>query len=626
MLIALKKVLSLCLSLVMIILSAFGVGTSVVTDGMTVGPWLQALCVEFGMTTYESETPYYANVTAEDPFFGAVQACYEWGIIDKDDTINTAAPLTNAFAAKCLVKAARLEADTIVEIKNAKLLDYAEDIAIAIANGLFELASNGSFKVKVLKEEEALKVLAEAKTIWANQAFDDEHADYIVKDGVKDLTAVAYDEADGKLVYDAETDIDAGDIIVTDAGAYEVKNVKAAGDKNIVSVADVALEDAVDSVNLEGTIEADLDAARVVDEYNGEVVQDFADEAFAAQGSVGDWVKKETEKLINKGIDAVKKAIYKKLANPKISFSVKGFKVKASYSSGTVALSVSGKVEDHVAIEKAYELSNINFSTKYDADLANRKIHEAYVIANYDLVDYSSVTGSYAASVVPKEVEEDEDDPIDFLDRVKNNLFKVREGSGVKIDVVSFEVPVGSTGLTVSLKLSVTISVSGKIEITILSNQTKGIEVIDNHVRYISDHTVYDREYGINGDFKLMLGLYLTLTFLTYDIIDAYIAAGLGAYVATTVYRSNGTVLAEDLEISEDVYMEATAGNEKFDETTCCFDIDFYGILSIGVGENSLCKKIGLHKTWNILNKSNATIAHWHIENGKRVDKCTKAA
>ena len=44
------------------------------------------------------------------------------------------------------------------------------------------LAAGGVGVGEALSTEDALKVLAEAKTIWANQAFDEEYAEYIVKD------------------------------------------------------------------------------------------------------------------------------------------------------------------------------------------------------------------------------------------------------------------------------------------------------------------------------------------------------------------------------------------------------------------------------------------------------------
>lgn len=616
-----KRVVSLLMSLVMLILAAFGIGTSGVTDGMKTGDWLKALCEEFGMTTYSSEDPYYEGITAESEYFGAVQAAYEWGIIDEKDDMDLDAPLTNEFAAKCLVKAARLEAENVPEIKNAKWLDYAEEVAIACANGLFKLSALGFFKVEILSVEDALKVLADAKTMWANQSFDETFANYTVKDGVKDLTAASYTEADGKFVYD-DADLAKGDVFVNEQGAYKVKAVAKEDGKTVVSAAEVALEDAVDAVSMEGTVEANLEDAQVVNEFNGEVIQDYAEEeSFAAQSKVGDWVKEQATGLVNMAVDKAKKEINKLLANPKISFSVKGYKIKAAYTDGTVALSVSGNPTSHIAIAKSYALSNINFSTKYDANLAKLKINEAYVIANYDLVDQTAVTGSYAASVVPTETENE----VDFLTRVKEGLFKISEGNAVKIDVVTFSVPVGKTGLIVSLKLSVSISVSGKVEVIVTANETKGVEVIDNHVRYISDSTIYERQYNISGDFQVTVGLYLSLNFLSYDIVDAYIVGGIGAVVTTNVYRNN-EIVVEGLQIPADVYLEATAGNDAFDDTQSCIDIEFYGILRIAVGENSLCKKIGLHKTWSIFDRSNGAFAHWHLEDGQRVDACTRAA
>lgn len=616
---AFKRILSAVMSFIMIILAAFGVGSSAVTDAMLVGDWLAALCEEFGMASYENEEPYYEGITADSEYFAAVQTAYEWGIINAEDDVVVDAPLTNEFAAMCLVRAARLEAENVAEIKNANWLDYAQEVAIAVANGLFEISASGKFKVETLKTEDALKVLADAKTIWANKAFEEKAASYVVADGVKDLAEVEYAEENGKFVYD-DVDLEEGDVFVNDQGAYEVKAVTEEDGKAVVSAQSVALEDAVDKVSLEGTVEANLDTAQVTDENSGEIVQDYDEVKIGGQGDVGNWIKDEVKGLIAKGIEKAIEAVDEFLTSPEISFSIKGFKVKVGYNAGTVALSVAGNIANNIHINKAYALSDITFSTKYDANLKKLKINEAYVIANYDLVETTVLTGSYAASVVPDETENE----VDFLTRVKEGLFHLEKGSNVKFDVVKFNIPVGSTGLIITLKLSVTISAVGTIKIVVTSNETKGVEIINNHLRYISDSTIYDRKYEITGDFKLMLGIYIILNFLGYDIVDAVFQGGIGAYVVTRVYKEN-KVIAEDLEIPVDVYMEATAGNEAFDNTKFCVNVDLYGILKISVGENSLVDEIGLSDSWTIYDRSNATFAHWHIEDGSLMDACSNA-
>lgn len=573
-----KRIIALILSALMSILSALGI---VVPKDETFkqGEWVDIVVSEFGIINDA----------------GAVAAAEDWGILDGVD-FDADAYATNKFVNATIVNAAK------------------EDVATGIAN-------NG----RKAKLSAALKALDAAVALRNNQVVSEiPQSDFVAQKGVADLSAADYSVVDGKLVYAAaDFALSAGDKFIAGANdanvsgaAYEVKAVEIVDGAAIVDVEEIALEDAVAAIDFEGTVDADLNKAVVYDN-KGELIENDAE--IAGQGAIKD----AAGKLIDKGKDAVKDF----LKNPKVSFSVKGFKVKAGYSGGRVALSIGGTIPStSVYVEKNYDLSNIKFDAKYDANLAKLQIKEAYLKMNYDLVETTVLEGSYAASVVP-EGGSFTSEGANFLEKVKNNLsnLTLAEGSGIKVNIFTFDIPIGSTGLTVEMNVSLTLSANGRIEIIVTSNETKGYEIINNKGRVIHASTVFDRQFNISGDFRAVLGLDLSLTFLTYKIVDVEFNGGIGAYVLTKVFnvKTRQTVSSE---VPLDVVVEASSGLDDLADLRFCADVQLYGILGVSVGKNSIINKIGLSKAWTFYDRGNGTFATLHIENSGIVDHCTYAA
>ena len=245
---------------------------------------------------------------------------------------------------------------------------------------------------------------------------------------------------------------------------------------------------------------------------------------------------------------------------------------------------------------------------------------------NYDLVETTVLEGSYAASVIPEGgTFTNEGDS--FLEKVKNNLsnLTLAEGAGIKVPVFTTYFPIGSTGLTVKLEVSLSLTANGRIEIIVTSNQTNGFEIINNKGRVIHDSTVYDRSFNISGDFRAVLGLALGLTALNVQIVDVEVNGGIGAYVLTKVFNVK-THQVETSEVPLDVAVEAASGLDNLADLRFCADVQLYGILGVSVGQNSIIRKIGLSKSWSFYDRGNGTFASLHIENSGIVDHCTYAA
>ena len=586
-----KRIVALILSILYAILGALGIAVPS-DDGIYVreGEWLQLVVQDFGFTKQDVEIPYTG---IPDEYLDTVKTAYGVGIIVDDDQIDVYAYATNAFVAATILRASSVDVkvDIPANGRKAKLADALEALSAAVK------ASNNQSVSPVPQSE------------------------IVPQAGVADLSGVDYSVVGDKLVYAAaDFNLAVGDKFIAGANeynvsgaAYEVKAVEVVDGAAIVDAAEVAIEDAVEAIDFEGTVDADLDKAVVYDQ-DGNLIDNGAEPVVAGQGKVGDVIGDKATELIQKGVDAAQDY----LKNPKVSFSVKGFKVKAAYSGGRVDISVGGKVVDGVSVQKMYSLSNIKFDAKYDANIKKLAIKEAYLKMNYDLVETTVLEGSYAASVVPEGgAFTNEGDT--FFEKVKNNLssLSLQQGGGIKVNIFTFDIPIGSIGLTVELNVSLTISASGRIEIIVTSNETKG--------RVIYESTVYDRAFNISGDFRVVLGLDLSLTFLKFKIIDVEFSGGIGAYVLTKIFNIK-THNVTTTEIPLDVAVESSSGLDYLDDLRFCADIQLYGILSVSVGKNSIINKIGLSKTWTIYDRDNGTFATLHIENSGIVDHCTYAA
>jgi len=397
------------------------------------------------------------------------------------------------------------------------------------------------------------------------------------------------------------------------AAAYawlaEAKEVWLDRDYSKAEKADVVVNAAgeVEAVDIEGTITPDLNKATVYGP-NGELIQE------APEGGVNvadvNWAKD----LLDQGIDYAKGYVKDFLANPSISFSAGDVDIKAAYSGGRVSVGIAGNVADGVRIEKYWDLTNINFDTKYDANLAALKVKEAYVVMNYDLVETTVLTGSYAASVVPASGSFSNEGS--FLDQVKANLkdLTLVKGGGIKVDIFNFTYPVGPTGITLKLTISLTISAQGRVEIIVSSNETKGYEIINNKGRYISETTILDRLYNITGDFSIVLGLNFSIGVFGITLIDVDVKAGIGAYVQTKItnFRTNMTY---NVEVPIDIALEVTTELESLADLKFTGYVELYGILRISVGENSILASIGLKKAWTIFDRSNGVFAKLEFDN-----------
>lgn len=572
------KILSIIMAVVMLVMTSIIPGFVMPgTDVVTTGEWLEEVDVAFGMASGDD--------------FDAVAVAAEWGVlvdydaadIDVDDAV------TDDFVATTLVNAANLTATeeelAAVSIRNAKDLPTYDKVAVAVAKGVISTNVLGMVSTGAMDRADCEAALAAALDLWQNQTFDstDYAIDYV--DGVKVVDA-DYTEEDGVLTFAADTGLAAGDVFVAGDAAY----VADAVDGNVVATSAVDVQDVIDAVDYEGSVAPNLTLAAVED-GTGAVVS----EGFSAAELDGLNIK-----------EALKNAdLITKLAN--ISFSVKGFKVKAKVTDTGLYFNVSKSLANgNVTVSKSYDLQNLVLNTKFDASLKSLKFNEVYITSDYDLVDTTTISGSYTASLVEKELGEGAD-AVSFLDRVKEGLFTVSEGA-TKIQIAKFDIPLGNTSLTITLDFSVIIGVDGTMKLVVTSENTTGYEIINNKGRFIHEEEVVDREINAYGNFSVTLGFGVGLGILGYNVVDVAVEGGLGANVYATLkfVDAEGNVISESTaQVAVDAVSASVAGSDLDVDADLEGEVNLYGILRVSVGQNSLIKKIGLSKTWTIFDQNN---------------------
>lgn len=587
-----QKIISIILSIIMLIFSVFipGVGNS--ENNMDTGEWLAAVVDEFGMNeTPYSETPYYESVPADNEYFPVVQICYEWEIIDENDVIDVYADVDPEFVVKTLVLATKIESYEVRQVAKAETLKYANLIGAAAALGIIELKENGTFDAFEPTYDYCLKLLHIASDLWKSQAVEDEAATIVYSTDVKQ---------NGEAV-------NKGDIFVGEDGKlYEA--VKVANNGTAVKTEPVKLEDAVKSIDYAASFSPNMAAAEVVS-GEGEVVQ----AGIANNEGIKETIDEVKDVLSDK--EALKGAVKDLLVDTlsEGSFSVGGADVDYAFTEGGFNIGISGDVGNGINLAKSYSVSNLELLTKFDGSFKNGKanVQEGYLKLNYDCVDTTKVSASYAASLVSGLTEDISS--LEVVDQIKMNFenLKLEQGkASFPVFTAHIAIP-NAPMITIKMEASLVFNIYGYAELIITTDNCVGYEIIDNNGRFIFERTeTAPKVFNAMGTAEALIGLNVALCAFGISLIDLGLEGGLGVYVYCTMTLPYADfTMTEIQDIPANVLAQSVAILDNADEITISGVADFYGVFRISLCENSITDKIGLSKTWTIVDHSNGTFA-----------------
>ena len=286
-----------------------------------------------------------------------------------------------------------------------------------------------------------------------------------------------------------------------------------------------------------------------------------------------------------------------------ISFSIGDLDVAAAVKDGGFDVSVGGPING-VYVEKSYEVRNFDLYTQFEGRLDENEVTKSYIFLDYDLKDSTEITGSYDWSLDEIETPEGTND-VDFFTRVTENMEFVK-GSDSEIEVFSVDVAIPNCpAITIGITAKLVISFDGRVELVVTSRESKGVEIVDNKVRLISESESLDSSLEMEARVEVVLGLYVDISIVSIVLVDAGIEVGIGVHV--TVYMTGGADNYH-LDIPYDFLFDMNFTVPNAENMTFSANVKVYGIVTISVGENSdILEPLGLCKTWSICNEDNAT-------------------
>ena len=588
------KIISIIVSIIMLVMTSIFPGfVWPGTETVETGAFLEQVDEAFGyLPGLTVDT--ILGVEPNNEYYLAVSAAANNDVLVDYETIDVTASVTPEFVATVLVNAAGVpvgEVNTVIE--NATSIKNVAKVSAAVENGIITLDANNKLGLGAMSADEVTAAIEKAVSLRGT--FTEEAEDLVLVDGVKTVSDYTVDG--DSIVVPASTDIAAGDVYVVEqsdeimtGAAYKAESVEVVGDTKVVTNSEVAIEDVIEKIDYEGTTDVDFATAMITD-GNGEVLSDGYLDTNA----------------ISK--DDIMKTL-KKLAN--VSFSVKGFKIKAKITDTGLNFSVSKSVCDGVTLSKAYELTNLTVDAKADMNVAKLNFNEVYLKFNYDLKDTTTISGSYAKTFGEEVTTVGEKLSGDSFWAKAVNKYALSKLDSTSIKLFTFTLPLGSTPLSITFDVLLNIDVNGRMEIVVVSEEMHGVEIINNKVSTINESTVVDRQTSIYGQFELRLGLDVALGLYGYALVDVGVEGGVGAYVeahAKYVDANGNPVVQSTLTIPVDYLKEFAAGANTEGEIDISGHADIYGILNVSVGNHSAIGKVGLKKTWTIYDRSNGVFA-----------------
>ncbi len=583
-----QKIISLFLSVLMLILSIFGIGGT--NNNMKTGDFLVAVATEFGYAE--------GDISAED----AAALLAEKGVI-KSAVVDLEAPVDAEYVIETLGKAGNIEVTATSEF-----------VKEAVKVGLLEL-KDGIINGFETTTDICMDLLELAKKYANNKDMGEAEGSVTYSKEVVEIESPDYAVSGDTVVLPAGTELAAGDVFTVpqtsenlEGGIYEAVAVTETASGVVVKTEEVDAEEVIESIDFKGNVAPNMAAAQIVS-GDGEVIQN---------ATVNNEGIKET-------IDEVKtvlsdKELLKDTAHELIldtvsegSFSVGDAKVKYAFKDGGFDLGISGELGSGIKVAKSYSVTNLDLQAKFDGSFENGKtnIKEAYLKLGYDCVDTTKVEGSYQASLASG-LQEDISS-LEIVDQIKTNFENLKLQSGTaEFPVFTAHIAIpNAPSVTIKLKASVVFNVYGYAELIITTNECVGYEIIDNNGRFIYESKeTAPKVFNAMGTAEALVGLNVALCVASISLLDVGVQGGLGVYVYATVvlpYSDYVTTSIDD--IPANLLAQAIAITDNADEITVEGTAQFYGVFKVSLCEESISEKIGLSKTWTIVDRSNGTFA-----------------
>ena len=216
-------------------------------------------------------------------------------------------------------------------------------------------------------------------------------------------------------------------------------------------------------------------------------------------------------------------------------------------------------------------------------------------------------------------------DASSFMNLSKSIIKEKADEAEATIRICQLKVPIsGVPTLYLNVELLAKFYVSGKVEIVISNDSSKGFEVRNGKLRLINEN---DRDVNlkIGGSTSSAIGLNFNIEAVKRYLMDIEGDIGIKAKVGTTIhlYDDEGNHTTEESDIPYSIYDELSKENN---DVKVCGDLSLYWLAKIRFNTSrTLLYKFGLSRDIDILDDKNQIFGNKsHIENFVFVDKCTR--
>ena len=566
-------------------------------ETLTLGDWIILIKESAGITDSEAAKPYFMNIGRSESCYEAVQAAFEWGVLDSGHAFDPQSFLTNEWAAYTLMNlhgfAKGADGTAIRDISRTQ---FREQVAAAVASGLMKTDARGLFHPEQsLDRNEALRLL-DTVIRDMNDPSGESHTILHEKKGAKirEVPEDAYDPAEHTVIVDDGASYRPGTIIRL-AGQHGICLKVISADGNILKTEEASLTDMFDDIDLSGGGQLNPEEAEIRGP-DGALIQEgkllYTGENRFRHVSVHPSVKKFTAGGYDIVIYVSKTGIRAEASRTLKS----GAKIYAALRVNDLNVRYSFKTS-----EDGRKFFRVSFDSEEDFGMKKSSAKTLYG-------DFSSLNAA------------------DFASRL-TGLFKERKDvSAPELTLCTIRLPIaGNPLLTALMKLSLSVNMNGKAEI-ILSQQTEaGFETRNGKTRLIRNFR-HEEGASLHGDAKAAASASFSLDLMKQSLMDVIITAGARASSDTILHLYDGeNRTAVHSPAAADDAEDLADGNP---DVLVCSDMKGNWILDGGVNSAATAAgSLGLGRTFSILNEKNSALIPalcGHFENGHRVAKCTR--
>lgn len=578
-----NKVICFCL-----VISCFNlVSCEKKTSAINNGEWLKIIIDKLNIVDY-TQKPYFINIDENNAYFIVVQKAVDWNILKQDSQIDLQKPLTREFVAYTLINLAHNDIET-VQCKDANQSIYPDHLSKAVALGLFEVDKYDLVHPKQeVMEQEAKIYLDKMYDYINNYHLDTPKKTLVYQEGIVDLTDYIEEQKENVIILkENNLDLVIGDIIsfnLLDEKCF--KKINDIDDRKIY-LTDCEFQDIFEESDLDLETEIDFNDATI--ETNGSIIaNDYYEQASF------DYRQNEIE--------------------------IKGFKLSYQIDHDQLHLKVLKKTEHGFNIYAETNIYDMKHTVRFKHQKTN--IEDAYFKLDYKSNEALGIKRLKYHDLFIKDISLNQTDLLNsYLAKFQNNNII---DEIIPLLTVKFPIPDVPT-MYLKFQIQLHMYANGRMEISLQNQHCMGLEIKNNHPRFFNNHQ-RDIDFIVKGSLGFTTRLMAIVEICRFNILDLVLEGGIKASMQTTVhlYDDQNNLQSFASEIPLDYLNELAQENKGLH---CCGDLKLNWVLDVIFNSNrSFMGKIGLGKTFNIINERNGQINppnKTHLENWHFVDQCT---